>query len=326
MPSSTGTATDILSRDNLSHRFSDFLGSFKGYKKHFALFIMFLPVIVHYFIFRYIPMYGVIIAFKKYNIQLGILGSPWCGLDNFRRIFHTFTFIRAFRNTIIISLERIIICFPTGIILALMLNEVRHMKFKKTVQTISYLPHFLSWIVLMGIFNQILSPNTGALNFVLTKYFGLKKTIYFLGDNRWFRPTLIATDIWKNVGWGTILYLAVIAGIDPELYEAAVCDGATRLQRMRHITIPALMPTISILLILNVGGILDAGFDQIFNMYNSAVLETGDIIDTYVYRAGLGSSQYSIATAVGLFKNIIGFILLMGTNKIAGRLGGRGIW
>jgi putative aldouronate transport system permease protein len=178
----------------------------------------------------------------------------------------------------------------------------------------------------MGIFNQILSPNTGALNFVLTKYFGLKKTIYFLGDNRWFRPTLIATDIWKNVGWGTILYLAVIAGIDPELYEAAVCDGATRLQRMRHITIPALMPTISILLILNVGGILDAGFDQIFNMYNSAVLETGDIIDTYVYRAGLGSSQYSIATAVGLFKNIIGFILLMGTNKIAGRLGGRGIW
>lgn len=306
--------------------FSGFLNGFRGYKKHFPLVIMFLPVIAFFFIFRYIPIYGIVMAFKDYKISLGIMKSPWCGLDNFTQIFDTYTFLRSFRNTLIISLQRLAFCFPMPIILALLLNEVRHLKFKKMTQTITYLPHFLSWVVLFGIFQQLLSPNTGAVNYILTHYFGLENSIYFLGDNSWFRPTLILTDIWKSTGWGSILYLAVISSINPNLYEAAVCDGASRLQRMWHITLPSILSTITIMLILTVGGILDAGFDQVFNMYNTAVYETGDIIDTYVYRYGLGRMQYSIGTAVGLFKNVIGFALVIGTNAIANRVSGTGIW
>ena len=306
--------------------FLRFLKSFSGYKKHLTLALMFLPVIVYFLIFKYVPMSGVVIAFKNYKISKGIFGSAWCGLDNFTKAFATPTFVRSVQNTLIISSLKLLFGFPAPVILALMLNEVTHAPFKKTVQTISYLPHFLSWVVLAGMFQQLLSPNNGAVNAVLRDVFGIKDSIYFLGDNRYFRGTLIVTDIWKNVGWSSILYLATITSIDPALYEAATVDGATRWQCTRYITIPSLVSTIVVMLILNVGSIMDAGFDQVLNLYNSAVYKTGDIIDTYVYRYGLGDMKYSLATAVGLFKNVIAFVLVVGTNLIARRISGEGIW
>ena len=306
--------------------FVRFLRGFVGYKKHLALTLMFLPVVVYFVIFKYFPMGGIVIAFKNYKISQGIFGSAWCGLDNFTRAFATPTFARSVRNTLAISGLKLLFGFPAPIILALMLNEVSHPRFKKSVQTITYLPHFLSWVVLAGMFQQLLSPNNGAVNALLRDVFGVRESIYFLGNNRYFRGTLIVTDIWKNVGWSSILYLATIAGIDPTLYEAATVDGATRWQCTRYITVPSLVSTIVVMLILNVGSIMDAGFDQVFNLYNSAVYQTGDIIDTYVYRYGLGDMKYSLATAVGLFKNVIAFVLVVGTNLITRRISGEGIW
>ena len=287
---------------------------------------MFVPVIVYFVIFKYIPMGGIVIAFKNYKISKGIWGSAWCGLDNFTKAFNTPTFARAVGNTLTISGLKLLFGFPAPIILALMLNEVTHLPFKKTVQTITYLPHFLSWVVLAGMFQQLLSPNNGAVNALLKQFFGVQESIYFLGNNKYFRGTLIVTDIWKNVGWSSILYLATISGIDPSLYEAATVDGASRWQCTRYITLPSLVSTIVIMLILSIGSIMDAGFDQVFNLYNSAVYQTGDIIDTYVYRYGLGDMKYSLATAVGLFKNVIAFVLVVGTNLITRKISGEGIW
>jgi len=306
--------------------FTRWLRGFAGYKKHLALSLMFVPVIVYFVIFKYIPMGGIVIAFKNYKISQGIWGSAWCGLNNFTKAFNTPTFARAVRNTLEISGLKLLFGFPAPIILALMLNEVSHVRFKKTVQTITYLPHFLSWVVLAGMFQQLLSPNNGAVNALLKQFFGVQESIYFLGNNKYFRGTLIVTDIWKNVGWSSILYLATISGIDPSLYEAATVDGASRWQCTRYITIPSLVSTIVIMLILSIGSIMDAGFDQVFNLYNSAVYQTGDIIDTYVYRYGLGDMKYSLATAVGLFKNVIAFVLVVGTNLITRKISGEGIW
>ena len=306
--------------------FGRWLHGFAGYRKYGALTLMFLPVVIYFFIFKYIPMGGIVIAFKDFIVTKGIFGSDWVGMENFNKAFRLATFRRSISNTLTISGLKLLFGFPAPIILALMLNEVTHLRFKKTVQTISYLPHFLSWVVLAGMFQQLLSPNNGPVNAILRDVFGVKESIYFLGSNDYFRGTLIVTDLWKNVGWSSIIYLATIAGIDPTLYEAATVDGATRWQCTRYITIPSLVSTIVIMLILSVGSIMDAGFDQVFNLYNSAVYKTGDIIDTYVYRYGLGEMKYSFATAVGLFKNIIAFILVVGTNLTTRRLSGEGIW
>ena len=319
----TGVGARIPRQGNA---FTRWLRGFAGYKKHLALSLMFVPVVVYFVIFKYIPMGGIVIAFKNYKISKGIWGSAWCGLDNFTKAFNTPTFARAVRNTLEISGMKLLFGFPAPIILALMLNEVSHIRFKKTVQTITYLPHFLSWVVLAGMFQQLLSPNNGAVNSLLKQFFGVQESIYFLGNNKYFRGTLIVTDIWKNVGWSSILYLATISGIDPSLYEAATVDGASRWQCTRYITLPSLVSTIVIMLILSIGSIMDAGFDQVFNLYNSAVYQTGDIIDTYVYRYGLGDMKYSLATAVGLFKNVIAFVLVVGTNLITRKISGEGIW
>jgi putative aldouronate transport system permease protein len=301
-----------------------FIHSIKSYARYYDLTLMFLPVVAYFLLFKYGPMYGLVLAFKDFKIKAGIWGSPWVGLVHFTNLFEALTFVRAVRNTIVISLLKLICGFPMPIILALMLNEVRGARFKKIVQTISYLPHFLSWVVLAGLFTQLLSPSNGAINYIIKSYGG--DPIYFLADNSWFRFTLIITEIWKGVGWGSILYIATIAGINPEIYEAAECDGAGRFARMLYITLPELSSTITILLILRLGDILDGGFDQVFNLYNAAVYETGDIIDTYVYRRGLGQMQYSQATAVGLFKNLIGFGLVALTNAATKRMAGLGIW
>ena len=301
-----------------------FLHSFYGYKKYFSLFVMFIPAIIYFFVFKYIPMYGVTLAFKDYNIRAGIMGSEWVGLEHFQKLMRTSTFTRAVRNTIIISFGKILFGFPAPIILALLLNEVRNLKFKKVVQTISYMPHFLSWVILAGVFYQFFSPSTGIINYIIG-LFGVQP-IYFTASNDWFRTVIIGTDVWQGVGWGTVVYIAAISGISPEYYEAAECDGATRFQKIFKITLPLLAPTIAVLFILRVGGILDAGFDQIFNMYCEAVYETGDIIATYVYRVGMGSMQYDRATAVGLFKNAIGFCLVIITNFVSKKLSGSGVW
>ena len=294
------------------------------YWKHRHLLIILVPVIAYFIVFHYAPMYGIIIAFKDYKIRKGVADSPWIGLEHFRTLINGLSFWKVFRNTFVISLNKLIFGFPAPIIFALLLNEVRKTRPKKLIQTISYLPHFLSWVVLAGIFVQFLSPSTGLIN-VLLKEMGLKP-IYFLGDDRYFRFTLVITSIWKEIGWGTIIYLATISGVNPELYEAAAADGARRLTQVLHITIPSIMPVITIMFILAVGRILNDDFDQIFNLYNEAVYSTGDVLSTYTYRAGLIEMRYDFATAVGLFKNILGLTLLLVTNAITKRINGYAIW
>lgn len=294
------------------------------YWKNKELFILFFPVFLFYVIFCYIPMGGIVVAFKDYKLMQGIWGSSWVGFDNFRELFSTPSFYEILGNTFWISILRLVFGFPAPIILALLLNEVRHSGYKKVVQTVSYLPHFLSWVILAGVFQQLLSPSTGAVNAILGKL-GIAP-VYFLGDPGWFVFTIILTGIWQSIGWGTVIYLAAISGIDPQLYEAAMLDGAGRLKQVLYITLPCLIPTITIILILNTGGILNAGFDQIMNMYNEAVYKVGDIIDTYVYRRGLEGMQYSFSTAVNLFKNVIGLGFVLLTNKIAKSLGDNSLW
>ena len=303
-------------------------GSARSFGKNLLLngdlMLLMLPVVAYYVIFSYIPMAGIVIAFKEYRLLDGIWGSPWVGLKQFEVLFQTPSFFEVLRNTVVISALRILFGFPAPILLALLLNELRSEKYKRVIQTISYLPHFLSWVVLAGIFLQFLSPSSGPINILLTKM-GLLP-IYFLGQPSTFVPTIIATGIWQSIGWGSIIYLAAISGISPELYESALLDGANRLQRIWYITLPSIAPTIVVLFILNMGSILNGGFDQIFNLYNDAVMSVADILDTYVYRRGLTGLQYSYAAAVGLFKNGIGFLFVFATNLFARKLGDASLW
>ena len=288
------------------------------------LYVFFLIPGVLLLVFKYVPMYGVIIAFKDFRIGSGIWGSPWNNFDHFLLAFTNPYFARILRNTIVISLLRIVFGFPAPIILALLINELRWMPFKRTIQSISYLPHFMSWVVLAGMMFEILSPQRGIVGYVYS-LLG-REAPNLLASTALFRPMLIGTQIWKEVGWGTVIYLAAIAGIDPQLYESANIDGANRLQRALHITVPSLIPVIIILFILRIGDMLDAGFDQIFNMYNPLVYEVADIVDTYVYRVGLIDRRYDFSAAVGLFKNVVGVILLIGTNMVVRRYSEYGIW
>ena len=289
-------------------------------------YIFALPAVVVLFLFAYKPMYGVIIAFKDFKIRKGIWGSEWIGMANFKRMFTYANFWQLMRNTIYISLLKIFIDTFSTIILALLFNELRNAKFKRVVQSFSYLPHFISWVILGGIIRELFSPTRGVVN-DLIKLFG-GKPIYFLADANYFVGMLIVTNLWKGIGWGTIIYLAAISAIDQEQYESAVIDGASRFQQARYITIPCIMPTIVTLFILNLGSVMNAGFDQIFNLYNSQVYSVADIIDTYVYRIGLMDWQYSYSTAVNLFKNVIGIILVIGSNRLVRILskGEQGLW
>ena len=295
------------------------------YAKYRYLFFLLAAAFIWTIIFRYGPMYGVIVAFKKYRIFDGIWGSEWVGLANFARLFSgTTEFGEVFRNTLLISIYRLVFGFPAPVILALLLNDIYQRHFKRVVQTISYLPHFLSWVVLSGVIVQILSPSTGVVNTVIKAFGGAP--IYFLTDTGWFIPVLISTGVWQAVGWGSIIFLAAISGVDPQLYESSVMDGAGKLRQAWHITIPSIVPVMIIMLILRFGDMLDAGFDQIFNLYNPAVYDVADIIDTYVYRIGLVELNFSLSAAVGLFKNVIGLILVVVVNRIAKIFGDYGIW
>lgn len=253
------------------------------------------------------------------------LGSPWVGLKHFKFLFlQSPDFFKILENTVVISIYHIVFGFPAPIILALMINEIRSSKFKKIAQSLTYLPHFFSWVILGGILITLLSPSTGVVNYLITLV-GLDP-IYFLGDPHYFRFTLVTSAIWKEVGWGTIIYLAALTGVSPDLYEAAVMDGASRWKQTLKITLPSILPVIVLMLILRMGGILDAGFDQILNLYSPATYEVADILDTYVYRVGLQNFQFSLTTAVGLFKNVIAFMLVLFTNYISKKLGQDGLF
>ena len=293
-------------------------------KKMKLLYLFLLFPVAHIFIFNYLPMYGIQIAFKDFVIGEGIFASKWNNFQHFKFIFGSSGFITVLLNTLRITGLRILFGFPAPIILALLLNEITHLRFKKTVQTISYLPHFLSWVVLAGIFLEVFSPQRGIFNYFLS-LFGIEP-INFLIDNRFFIPIIITTGIWQGVGWGAIIYLASLASINPELYESANLDGANRFQKAIYISVPSLIPVITILWILGLSGILNAGFDQIFNMYSPLVYDTADIIDTYVYRMGLQQLQYDFSTAVGVFKNVAGLLLIIFTNIIARRFTEYAVW
>lgn len=297
---------------------------FRIYWKNRYLILLLIPGILFYLLFRYKPMYGILVAFKDYQLTKGVWDSPWQNAEFYSRTFLSKAFWEVFRNTVILGSLKLVFAFPAPIILALLLNEVRNITFKRFVQTVSYIPYFISWVVLSGIFIDILSPSQGPVNYLLKIITG--ETIYFLGDPSYFRGTMVVLTIWKGIGYGAVVYLAALAGISPELYEAAHIDGANRWKQILHITIPSLMPVIIILFILNIGSIVDDDFDQIFNLYNTAVYSVGDVLSTYVYRKGIGSMQYSYATIVGLFQNVLAFILVFLTNKAASRIGEYGIW
>lgn len=285
----------------------------------YPLYLMLAPPVILLFIYSYIPMFGLVIAFQKYLPAKGIMGSKWIGLQNFKTLFGMPGFFRALRNTLTLSVWKIVLGIVVPVAFTLMLNEVRNSAVKRTVQTLIYLPHFISWVLLAGIFTKLLG-GSGIVNKFLNQL-GINSVI-FMGDNKWFPFTLIFTHIWKEFGYGTIVYLAAVAGVNVDLYEAAAIDGAGHWKQMLHITLPSIVPIIILMTALSIGNILNAGFDQVFNMAKNVVLESGDIIDTLVYRTGFESGQFGLSTATGLFKSVISCILVISSYKIAYKTSG----
>lgn len=294
------------------------------YRRHKGLLLLVAPGLAFFLVFNYLPMFGLVLAFKEFRLSAGILGSEWSGLENFSRLFGGADFPNALRNTVTISLLRLLFGFFAPIVLALMLNEIRVSWYKRTVQTVTYIPYFLSWVILGGIFLMIFSQSGPANQ--IAQLFGISP-IEFLTNDFWFIVVVIVTGIWQAAGYGAVIYLAALAGISPDLYEAAVVDGAGRWKQTLHITIPGLVPTIITLFILNLGHVLNAGFDQIYNMYNPMVYDAADIIDTYVLRR-IVLMDFGLATGAGLFKSVVGLLMVVLANSLARRLSGgeQGIW
>lgn len=292
--------------------------------KHKWMYIFLIPGVLYYLVFHYAPMYGIIIAFKDFNIYKGIMGSQWVGLEHFERLFKSSEFYTILRNSLVINVYKLVFGFPAPIIMALLLNEVRNVFFKRTIQTVIYLPHFISWVVVSGLVVSFLSPSSGVVNLIL-KNMGFEP-IFFLAKKEYFRGILVASGIWKEMGWGTVVYLAALTGVDPQLYEAARVDGASRWKQTLHITLPGISTTIVVLLLLRLGNILDNGFEQVFMLYNPAVYEVGDVFETYVYRMGLVDARFDFSTAVGLFKSVIGATLLLSTNYLSKKITDKGLY
>lgn len=280
------------------------------------IYIMIAPGILFFLVFSYFPLYGLLLAFKDFKFNLGIWGSPWAGFEHFGMLFKDPDFWVAFKNTIIISLGKIAFGFPVPIILALLLNELRFKVFKNTVQSFLYLPYFLSWVIMAGIILNLLSITGGTLPKLLEYLFGIQQPM-ILGNPEYFKPLVFISHIWKTMGWETIIYLAAIAGISPHLYEAAIIDGANRFQRVIYVTLPSLTFAIMILFVLSIGGVMNAGFDQIFNLYDPGVYKVGDILDTFVYRVGIasGTSNMEYGVVIGLVKGLLNLVLLLAANK-----------
>jgi len=288
------------------------------------LYLLLIPCVVYFLVFNYVPMYGVIIAFKNFSFAKGIIGSDWIGLDNFKYLFSLGEFYNVFKNSISLSLLRLILCFPVPILLAIMLNEISSLRYKKIAQTVIYLPYFISWIVIGGILVTMLSPSWGIVN-NLIKSVGFEP-IFFLGDDRYFRVIAMLTAVWKQAGWDTIIYLTAITSVSMELYEAATIDGANKLKRIWHVTLPCIRSTIVILLLLNIGNLMNNGFEQIYILQNPNNLAVSEVFETYTYKLGMVNGRFSFATAVGLFSSSVGFILLLIANKFAKIIGEDGIF
>lgn len=306
--------------------------SFSAYfKRNYDMYLLLIPGLVYAIVFKILPMFGIYIAFVDYNMFAGsnpieaIVRSEFVGMDNFWRVFRKSEFLQALTNTFIISFMKIVCVFPLPIILALIIHSIGNAIFKKTVQTVLYLPHFFSWVVVSGIFISLLS-STGAVNNLMISIGLIDEPVLYFMDHAIFRWVLVFTDAWKEVGWSTIVYLAALTGVDQELYEAAVIDGARKFQQLWYITLPSIMSTIILMLILRVGSVMDAGFSQILVMYNPTVYKVADIIQTYVYRIGLGKMDYSMGTAVGLFNSLVALVLIVGTNALSRRAMGKSIW
>jgi putative aldouronate transport system permease protein len=288
------------------------------------MYLMILPGLIYFIVFKYVPMWGLLISFQNYIPNLGVLGSEWVGFDNFHRLFTDPDFWGIFRNTFVLFLLNIVFFTPVPVILAIMINEVANPVFKRIVQTVVYIPHFLSWVIVVSISFVMLTADGGIVNELL-KSFGFKE-INFLLDPNWSRPLYVLQVIWREAGWGTIVYLAAIASIDPQLYEAARMDGAGRFRQMWHITFPAIRSVVIVLLILRIGSVIDNSFDHVFLLVNSMNREVMDIFDTYVYTAGVQQGQYSYTTAVGFFKSFIGLLLVVSSNWLAKKFGEEGVY
>lgn len=295
----------------------------KRIKRNWDLYLLFIPVVAYFVIFEYWPMYGVQIAFKDFMARLGITDSPWVGFKHFERFFGSYYFERLLLNTLGIGLYELLVGFPVPILLALMINEVRFSKFKRMVQTVTYAPHFLSTVVVVGMLYLFLSP-TGIVNQFL-RIWGFEP-VSFMTEPAWFKTIYVLSGVWQHMGWSSIVYLAALAAVDPQLHEAATVDGASKLQRIWHINLPGIMPTIVILLILNVGRILSVGFEKVFLMQNELNMSSSDVISTYVYRTGIMGAQYSYSAAIGLFNSVVVFVMLVIVNWIARRVNETSLW
>jgi putative aldouronate transport system permease protein len=285
---------------------------------------MTIPPVIYLVLFCYMPMYGAQIAFRDFSPFKGIWGSPWAGLTHFISFFKSIYFFRIFRNTLVISLTQLTFTFPLPIIVALMLNEVGNKYVKGTIQTVIYLPHFISVVVVVGLVFAVLSPGSGIINRIITSL-GFTR-VYFFNEPTYFPFIIAGAEVWQNTGWGTIVYLAAITGIDPALYEAAVIDGASRLKQVLHITIPAIMPTVITLLILRIGSLFSVGYQRILLLYNPTIYETADIIQTFVYRRGITGQEYSFSTAVDLFNSVVNLVMLLMFNKIMSKVSSTSLW
>ena len=295
-----------------------------NFKKYWQIYILLIPALVWYILFAYYPMAGLQLAFKTYKAKIGIWGSPWCGLQNFQAAFRDMYFWRSVGRTLVINLGRLALCFPAPILLALMLNELRMGKYKKVMQTVFTFPHFLSWVIVASVMTNLLSID-GLVNNLILACGG--STINFLGSEKLFQPMLYITDIWKSAGYSSIIYLSAISGIDQDQYEAAEIDGATRWQRIWHVTLPNILPTISVLFIMTTGNIMTAGFDQIFNISNAATKNVAEVLDMYIYRITFkGSVDFGFSTAVSLFRSVINMVLLVIANKGSKMMGGTGLF
>lgn len=288
------------------------------------LYLFLVPAILWYIVFAYGPIYGLQIAFKDFKILKGIENSDWVGLQHFAKMMTDKTFWKVTRNTLLISGLKLLLVSTSGLMLALLLNEVTHKRYRTLVSSVTMLPHFFSWVVIGSILLEILSPSSGMVNAIIRACGGTP--IYFLGEDEWFLFWVIISDMWESAGWNSIIFVAAIGGINPELYEAAQIDGAGRWKQLTHVTLPCIAGTIVVVMVLKVGSMMNAGFDQIYNMYNDAVMDTADILDTYVYRLGIERSKFSYSTAVGLFKNVINLVLVLATNYFSKMIGQEGLF
>ncbi|MBB6672738.1 ABC transporter permease [Cohnella nanjingensis] len=288
------------------------------------LYLMLVPVALYFAIFKYAPLFGEVMAFKNYRLSEGIWGSPWVGLDQFRKLFTSLDFPEILRNTLLLNVYGLAFAFPVPIVLALMLNELRSERYKRILQNLLYIPHFMSWIVLGSIVIALLSPSTGVVNAVL-KLLGIEP-VYFMASTIWWPVVFIGSSIWREAGFGTILYLAAMASVNPQLYEAAAIDGAGKWRQIWHVTLPGIRGTVAILLVLHMGRMMDVGFEQVYALQNSAVGSVSEVISTYVYDRGIVGLQYSYTTALGLFQSVVSLLLVVAVNRLIRAMGERGLW